>query len=85
MRLRKLTLTALDAEVCHGHRFRNRQQPDNFTGCYPGGHSSGDNRRIGFIDRIGNSRMWALMVEAAWRRLLSQPSGCGSSSPSALP
>lgn len=32
MRLRKLTLTTLDAEVCDGRRFRNRQQPDNFTG-----------------------------------------------------
>ncbi len=64
MRLRKRTLVTLDAGVCDGHRFRNLQQRDNFTGCYPGGHSSGDNRRIGFIDRIGNSRLRALMVEA---------------------
>jgi transposase len=68
-----LTLTTLDAEVCDWHRFRNRKQPGSFTGCCPGEHSSGENRRIGSIDRIGNARMRALLVEAVWRMLRWQP------------
>jgi transposase len=68
-----LTLTTLDAEVCDWGRFGNRKQIGSYTGCCPGEHSSGGQRRLGSIDRMGNGRVRALLVEAVWRFLLWQP------------
>jgi transposase len=68
-----LTLATLDAEVCDWHRFANRKQIGSYTGCCPGEHSSGGQRRLGSIDRMGNGRVRALLVEAVWRFLLWQP------------
>ena len=68
-----LTLVTLDGEVCDWGRFNNRKQVGSYTGCCPGEHSSGNNRRVGGIDRMGNGRVRALLVEAVWRFLQWQP------------
>jgi transposase len=71
--LGELTLVTLDGEVCDWHRFSNRKQIGSYTGCCPGEHSSGGHRRVGAIDRMGNGRVRALLVEAVWRFLRWQP------------
>jgi len=68
-----LTLVTLEGEVCDWRRFSNRKQVGSYTGCCPGEHSSGNTRRVGGIDRLGNGRVRALLVEAVWRFLLWQP------------
>jgi len=68
-----LTLVTLDGEVCDWQRFSNRKQVGSYTGCCPGEHSSGKQRRVGSIDRLGNGRVRALLVEAVWRFLQWQP------------
>ena len=68
-----LTLVTLDGEVCNWQRFNNRKQVGSYTGCCPGEHSSGNKRRVGSIDRLGNGRVRALLVEAVWRFLQWQP------------
>ena len=68
-----LTLVTLDGEVCDWRRFSNRKQVGSYTGCCPGEHSSGNKRRVGSIDRLGNGRVRALLVEAVWRFLQWQP------------
>ena len=71
--LGELTLVTLDGEVCDWARFSNRKQIGSYTGCCPGEHSSGGQRRLGSIDRMGNGRVRALLVEAVWRFLRWQP------------
>ena len=71
--LGELTLVTLDGEVCNWDRFNNRKQIGSYTGCCPGEHSSGNQRRVGSIDRMGNGRVRALLVEAVWRFLRWQP------------
>jgi transposase len=71
--LGELTLATLDGEVCDWQRFYNRKQIGSYTGCCPGEHSSGGKRRVGSIDRLGNGRVRALLVEAVWRFLRWQP------------
>jgi transposase len=63
----------VDAEICDWKRFYNRKQVGSYTGCCPGEHSSGDKRQVGGIDRMGNGRVRALLVEAVWRFLKWQP------------
>lgn len=71
--LGELTLVTLDGELCDWKRFNNRKQIGSYTGCCPGEHSSGGKRQVGCIDRMGNGRVRALLVEAVWRFLLWQP------------
>ena len=71
--LGELTLVTVDNEVCDWARFHNRKQVGSYTGCCPGEHSSGGKRRVGGIDRMGNGRLRALLVEAVWRFLRWQP------------
>jgi transposase len=71
--LGEITLVTLDGEVCDWNRFNNRKQIGSYTGCCPGEHSSGGKRLVGSIDRMGNGRVRALLVEAVWRFLLWQP------------
>jgi transposase len=63
----------LPNELCDWNRFHNRKQIGSYTGCCPGEHSSGGKRRVGSIDRMGNGRVRALLVEAVWRFLKWQP------------
>jgi len=69
----ELSLATIDGEVCDWKRFSNRKQVGSYTGCCPGEHSSGNARRLGAIDRMGNGRVRALLVEAVWRFLIWQP------------
>jgi transposase len=71
--LGELSLATLDGEVCDWFRFYNRKQIGSYTGCCPGEHSSGNQRRLGAIDRMGNGRVRCLLVEAVWRFLKWQP------------
>jgi len=71
--LGEMTLVTLEGEICDWHRFNNRKQVGSYTGCCPGEHSSGNKRRVGSIDRLGNGRVRALLVEAVWRFLQWQP------------
>jgi len=71
--LGELSLVTVDNEVCDWFRFYNRKQVGSYTGCCPGEHSSGGKRRVGSIDRMGNGRVRALLVEAVWRFLRWQP------------
>jgi len=71
--LGELTLATLDDEMCDWGRFYNRKQIGSYTGCCPGEHSSGGKQRIGAIDRLGNGRVRALLVETVWRFLQWQP------------
>jgi transposase len=71
--LGELTLVTLEGEICDWARFQNRKQIGSYTGCCPGEHSSGGKRRVGSIDRMGNGRVRALLVEAVWRFLKWQP------------
>lgn len=71
--LGEISLVTLDGEVCDWQRFSNRKQVGSYTGCCPGEHSSGNQRRVGSIDRMGNGRVRALLVEAVWRFLYWQP------------
>lgn len=71
--LGEITVVTLDDEVCDWQRFHNRKQIGSYTGCCPGEHSSGGKRRLGSIDRMGNGRVRALLVEAVWRFLRWQP------------
>ena len=73
-----LTLVTLDGEVCDRYRFSNRKQVGSDTGCCPGEHSSGNKHRVGGIDRLGNGRVRALLVEAVWRFLQWQPNWKGA-------
>jgi transposase len=71
--LGELTLVTLDNEVCDWGRFNNRKAAGSYTGCCPAEHSSGGKRRLGSIDRMGNGRVRALLVEAVWRFVRWQP------------
>lgn len=71
--LGEITLVTLDGEMCDWGRFNNRKQIGSYTGCCPGEHSSGGKRRLGSIDRMGNGRVRAMLVEAVWRFLQWQP------------
>jgi len=65
--LGKFTTGVLGNEVGDWYRFNNRKQVSSFTGLCPSEHSSGTTRRLGSIDRQGNSRIRRQLVEAVWR------------------
>ena len=71
--LGEISLVTLDSEICDWYRFYNRKQIGSYTGCCPSEHSSGGIQRIGNIDRMGNGRVRAILVEAVWRFLRWQP------------
>jgi len=68
-----LTWGLLWREVCDWGRFRNRRQVSSFTGLCPGVHQSGPRRRDGSINRYGNPRVRALLIELVWRLARWQP------------
>lgn len=68
-----LTWELLSREIGDWRRFRNRRQVASYTGLCPSEHSSGASRLQGSITRHGNPRVRHLLIEAAWRLLLRQP------------
>lgn len=68
-----LTWVLLAREICSWSRFKNRRQVSSFTGLCPGVHQSGQRRRDGSINRYGNARVRALLIELVWRLVRWQP------------
>lgn len=53
--------------------FKNRRQVGSYTGLCPGVHQSGTQQRNGSINRYGNPRVRALLIEMVWRLVRWQP------------
>lgn len=68
-----LTWVLLLRETCDWSRFKNRRQVSSYTGLCPGVHQSGTHRRDGAINRYGNPRVRALLIELVWRLARWQP------------
>jgi transposase len=68
-----LTWVLLAREICDWGRFKNRRQVSSFSGLCPGVHQSGGRRRDGAINRHGNPRVRALLIELVWRLARWQP------------
>jgi transposase len=68
-----LTWVLLAREICSWKRFNNRRQVSSYTGLCPGVHQSGERRREGSINRYGNRRVRALLIELVWRLARWQP------------
>jgi transposase len=68
-----LTWVLLLREICDWGRFQNRRQVSSFSGLCPGVHQSGARRRDGAINRYGNPRVRALLIELVWRLARWQP------------
>lgn len=68
-----LTWVLLLREICDWGRFKNRRQVSSYTGLCPGVHQSGVRRRDGSINRYGNPRVRALLIELVWRLARWQP------------
>jgi len=68
-----LTWVLLLREICDWGRFENRRQVSSFSGLCPGVHQSGARRRDGAINRYGNPRVRALLIELVWRLARWQP------------
>ena len=68
-----LTFEVLRREVGDWSRFNNRRQVSSYTGLCPREHSSGGKRRAGSINKSGNPRVRAMLVEMVWRMQRWQP------------
>jgi transposase len=68
-----LSSELLDREVGDWNRFSNRRQVASYTGLCPGEDSSGDSRMSLSIDKHGNPRLRAVLVELAWLLPRYQP------------
>lgn len=68
-----LTWVLLLREICDWGRFKNRRQAASFSGLCPGVHQSGGRKRDGSINRYGNPRVRALLIELVWRLARWQP------------
>jgi transposase len=68
-----LTWVLLLREICDWRRFSNRRQVSSYTGLCPGVHQSGGRKREGSINRYGNPRVRALLIELVWRLARWQP------------
>lgn len=68
-----LTWVLLAREICNWARFKNRRQVSSYTGLCPGVQQSGGRKRDGSINRHGNPRVRALLIELVWRLSRWQP------------
>lgn len=68
-----LTWVMLLNEVCQWQRFKNRRQVSSYTGLCPGVYQSGGRKKDGQINRHGNPRVRALLIELVWRLVRWQP------------
>lgn len=68
-----LTWVLLSRELCDWSRFKNRRQVAGYTGLCAGVEQSGTHHRDGCINRCGNPRVRALLIEAVWRLSIWQP------------
>ncbi len=70
----KLTFILLLRELCNYARFQSRRQVAGFTGLCGGVSASGDYHLDLSINKAGNPRLRALLIELAWRMIYHQPS-----------
>ena len=68
-----LTWVLIAREICDWKRFKNRRQVSSYTGLCPGVQQSGGRKRDGSINRHGNPRVRALLIELVWRLSRWQP------------
>ncbi len=68
-----LSFEVLRREVGDWSRFNNRREVSSYTGLCPREHSSGGKRRTGSINKSGNPRVRAMLVEMVWRMMRWQP------------
>jgi transposase len=68
-----LSMELLDREIGDWKRFKNRRQVASYTGLCPGEDSSGDSKMSLSIDKHGNPRVRAVLVEIAWLLPRYQP------------
>ncbi len=68
-----LTWVLLTREICNWGRFKNRREVSSYTGLCPGVHQTGGTHRDGSINRYGNPRVRALLIELVWRLARWQP------------
>lgn len=68
-----LTWVLLALEICDWARFKNRREVGSFSGLCPSVHQSGGHKRDGAINRHGNPRIRALLIELVWRLARWQP------------
>ena len=68
-----LSMELLDREIGDWHRFKNRRQVASYTGLCPGEDSTGDSKMSLSIDKHGNPRVRAVLVECAWLLVRYQP------------
>jgi transposase len=68
-----LSSELLDREMGDWKRFNNRRQVASYTGLCPGEDSSGDSQMSLSIDKHGNPRVRAVLVELAWLLPRYQP------------
>jgi len=68
-----LTWVLLLREICDWSRFKNRRQVSSFSGLCPSVYQSGGTCRHGPINRYGNPRVRALLIELVWRLARWQP------------
>jgi transposase len=68
-----LTWVIILREICDWTRFKNRRQVSSYSGLCPGVHQSGGRQRDGSINRHGNPRVRALLIELVWRLTRWQP------------
>jgi transposase len=68
-----LSSELLDREIGDWNRFANRRQVASYTGLCPGEDSSGDSHLTLSIDKHGNPRLRAVLVELAWLLPRYQP------------
>jgi transposase len=69
----KLTSQILEREICDWARFENRRQVGSYTGMCPREDTSSDRRFQGPINKHGNPRVRATLIELSWRLLQVQP------------
>lgn len=68
-----LSFEVLRREVGDWSRFNNRREVSSYTGLCPREHSSGGKRRGGSVNKSGNPRVRAMLVEMVWRMMRWQP------------
>ncbi|HWH69655.1 MAG TPA: transposase [Candidatus Sulfotelmatobacter sp.] len=61
-----LSVEILEQEIGDWHRFKNRRAIASYTGLCGGEDSSGEHRKLLSIDKHGNPRVRAVLVELAW-------------------
>ena len=67
-----VTATAFVATLDRTERFQGAHQVEAYLGLVPAEYSSGECRHRGRITKTGNRRMRSLLVETAWRVLISK-------------